>query len=171
MLAYISVGVGRTTLNRIDRKYYSAALLGFIIPAGAVVMLAINGALPALHVSLADPMVQATLNRVVYWNSMQGLGNGFLMLVLVITAMISLVIDRQFAKAAAWCLAASAFSWIGLMHSATARWGAQPTYALGWLIAAIMVFSAQWWKGDVETPAHGEVKVPVREPAAQSVAK
>ena len=109
---------------------------------------------------------------------MQGLGNGFLMLVLVITAMISLVIDRHFAKAAAWCLAASAFSWIGLMHSATARWGAQPTYALGWLIAAILVFSAQWWKGDVEAPVHGDVKAAVRESAqtasvatAQSVAK
>lgn len=171
LLAYISVGVGRTTLNRIDKKYYSAALLGFIIPAGAVAMLALNGALPPLHISLADPAIQTTLNRTVYWNSMQGLGNGFLMLVLVITAMISLVIDRKFAKAAAWCLAASAFSWIGLMHSATARWGAQPTYALGWLIAAVMVFSAQWWKADTETPAHGEVKVAVREPAAQGVTK
>lgn len=167
LLAYISVGVGRTTLNRVDRKYYSAVLLAFIIPVGAVVMLALNGALPALRVAMGDPMVQATLNRVVYWNSMQGLGNGFLLLVLVVTAMISEVIDRNFGKAAAWCLAASAFSWIGLMHSATARWGAQPSFALGWLIAAIMVFSAQWWKGDVEPQAHGEVRVAVRETVSQ----
>ena len=161
MLAYISVGVGRTTLNRVDRKYYSAVLLGFLIPIGAVAMLAINGALPPLKISLADPMVQAVLNRTVYWNSMQGLGNGFLMLVLVVTALISEVIDRRFAHAAAWCLAASAFSWIGLMHSATARWGAQPTYALGWLIAAALVFSAQWWKGETETVEAPEAKVAV----------
>ncbi len=174
MLAYISVGVARTTLNRVERKYYSAVLLGFIIPAGAVAMLVINGALPALRVSLADPAVHAALNRTVYWDSMQGLGNGFLMLVLVVTALISEVIDRRFGHAAAWCLAASAFSWIGLMHSATAHWGAQPTYALGWLIAAIMVFSAQWWKGETETVGAPEIKVAVREEsprAAGSVVK
>lgn len=105
---------------------------------------------------------------------MQGLGNGFLMLVLVVTALISEVIDRRFGHAAAWCLAASAFSWIGLMHSATAHWGAQPTYALGWLIAAIMVFSAQWWKGETETVGAPEIKVAVREEsprAAGSVVK
>jgi adenine/guanine/hypoxanthine permease len=137
-------------------------------------MLAINGVLPALRVSLADPMVHAALNRTVYWDSMQGLGNGFLMLVLVITAMISEVIDRRFGHAAAWCLAASVFSWVGLMHSATAHWGAQPNYALGWLIAAILVFSAQWWKGETEAMTAPETKVAVREEsprAAGSVVK
>jgi hypothetical protein len=28
------------------------------------------------------------------------------------------------------------------------RWGAQPDYALGWLAAAVIVYSARWWRGD-----------------------
>jgi hypothetical protein len=42
---------------------------------------------------------------------------------------------------------------MGLMHSATFRWGAQPMYAIGWLAAAAIVFSARWWRGDLEKSA------------------
>jgi hypothetical protein len=37
------------------------------------------------------------------------------------------------------------------MHSAIFRWGAQPMYALGWLVAAAIVYSARWWRGDRDT--------------------
>ena len=120
MIAYVSVGVGTATLHRVDRKYLSAVLLGFVLPAGAVVSTALNSALPALRLSAANPSVQAALNRSIYWSSVQGLGNGFLFLVLVIAALVSEAIDRNFGRAAIWCLIAAAFSWVGLMHSALA---------------------------------------------------
>jgi len=28
------------------------------------------------------------------------------------------------------------------------RWGAQPQYAVGWICAAAIVYSARWWRGD-----------------------
>jgi hypothetical protein len=62
------------------------------------------------------------------------------------------MIDRNFGRAAAWCLIAAVFSWFGLMHSPVMRWGAQPMYAAGWLAAAFIVFSARWWRGDVPHP-------------------
>ena len=147
MIAYVSVGVGTATLHRVDRKYLSAVLLGFVLPAGAVVSTALNSALPALRLSAADPSVQAALNHSIYWSSVQGLGNGFLFLVLVIAALVSEAIDRNFGRAAIWCLIAAAFSWIGLMHSAVLRWKAEPMYAAGWLVAAAIVYSARWWGG------------------------
>jgi AGZA family xanthine/uracil permease-like MFS transporter len=148
MIAYIAVGVGTATLHRVDRKYLSAVLLGFVLPAGAVVASAINSALPALKLSAANPAVQAALNTSIYWASVQGLGNGFLFLVLVVAALVTLIIDRDFGRAAVWCLIAAVFSWFGLMHSATVRWGAQPMYAAGWAAAAAIVYSARWWRGD-----------------------
>jgi AGZA family xanthine/uracil permease-like MFS transporter len=147
MIAYVSVGVGTATLRRVDRKYLSAVLLGFVLPAGAVVSAAVNSALPALQISTASAGVQATLNRSIYWSSVQGLGNGFLFLVLVIASVVTEAIDRNFGRAAIWCLIAAAFSWIGLMHSATLRWKAEPMYAAGWLVAAVIVYSARWWGG------------------------
>lgn len=149
MIAYVSIGVGMATLRRVETKYVSVALLGFVLPAGAVVAAAMNSALPALQLSAASSAVQASLNRSIYWSSVQGLGNGFLFLVLVVSAVLTEIIDRRFAGAAAWCLLAAAFSWFGLMHSALMRWAAQPTYAAGWLAAAAIVYSARWWRGDV----------------------
>jgi adenine/guanine/hypoxanthine permease len=151
MIAYVSVGVGAATLSRVPKKYLSAVLLGFVLPTGAVVSAAVNSALPALQISTANPSVQAALNRSIYWSSLQGLGNGFLFLVLVIASMVSEAIDRNFGKAAIWCVIASAFSWIGLMHSAILRWKAEPMYAAGWLVAGAIVYSARWWGGQ---PAH-----------------
>jgi AGZA family xanthine/uracil permease-like MFS transporter len=148
IIAYVSIGVGLATLRRVDPKYLGAVLLGFVLPAGAVVATAVNSALPALKLSAATPAVEAALNRSIYWSSILGMGNGFLFLVLVVAAIITELIDRRFSRAAAWCLIAAAFSWVGLMHSALLQWGAQPDYALGWLAAAAIVYSARWWSGE-----------------------
>jgi len=150
MIAYVSVGVGLATIRRVDRKYLGAILLGFVLPSGAVVAAAVNSALPALRLSASNPEVQAALNKAIYWQSVQGLGSGFLFLVLVVAALVTELIDRNFGRASLWCLAAAAFSWLGLMHSAIFHWGAQPTYAAGWIAAAAVVYSARWWRGDVQ---------------------
>jgi AGZA family xanthine/uracil permease-like MFS transporter len=147
IIAYVSIGVGMATIRRVDPRYLSAVLLGFVLPAGAVVATALNSALPALRLSAGDPAVQTALNRSIYWSSVQGLGNGFLFLVLVVASLLAEAIDRHFTRAALWCLIAAAFSWVGLMHSATIRWGAQPDYAAGWLAAGAITFSARWWAG------------------------
>jgi adenine/guanine/hypoxanthine permease len=149
MIAYVSIGVGRAMFHRVEQKYWNAVLLGLVLPAGAVVSSAVSSALPALKLSAANPAVQAALNRSIYWSSIQGLGNGFLFLVLVVSALITEAIDRNFGRAALWCLIASVFSWFGLMHSPVLHWGAQPMYAAGWLTAAVIVFSAKWWRGDI----------------------
>ena len=148
IIAYVSIGVGMAALRRIDSKYWAAALLGFVLPAGAVVATAMNSALPALGLSPANGAVAAALNRSIYWSSVLGLGNGFLFLVLAVASVVAELIDRRFHRAALWCVIAAVFSWFGLMHSALLRWGAQPQYALGWLAAAVIVFSARWWRGD-----------------------
>jgi AGZA family xanthine/uracil permease-like MFS transporter len=144
MIAYVSIGVGAATLRRVDRKYVAVLLLSFLLPTGAIVYAALNSALPALKLSAADAAVQGALNSSVYWNSLRGLGSGFLFLVLVVAAVTTEVIDRNFTHAAMWCLIAAGFSWIGLMHSAVLRWGAQPSYAIGWLAAAAIVFAARY---------------------------
>lgn len=148
IIAYVSIGVGMATLRRVDPKYLGAVLLGFVLPAGAVVATAVNSALPALRLSAANPVVHSELNRSIYWSSVLGLGNGFLFLVLVVASVIVELIDRHFGRASVWCIVAAVFSWFGLMHSALMRWGAQPNYALGWLAAAVIVYSARWWRGD-----------------------
>lgn len=145
IIAYVSIGVGMATMRLVEPKYWSAVLLGFVLPAGAVVSAAINSALPALGLSAAAPGVQMALNRSIYWTSIQGLGSGFLFFVLVVASVVSEAIDRRFSRAAVWCVVAAVFSWFGLMHSAVIQWGARKDYAAGWIAAALIVWSARWW--------------------------
>jgi adenine/guanine/hypoxanthine permease len=167
MIAYITVGVGHATFHRVDRKYLSAVLLGLILPTGAVITGAVGSALPALRLSLANPDVLGALNRTIFWNSLQGLGNGFLFLVLVVAALITEMIDRNFTRAAFWCALAAAFSWVGLMHSPVVKWGAQPMYAIGWLCGAVIVFSAHFWRGNLAQPVPASAShEPAKEVAA-----
>ncbi|WP_324716750.1 hypothetical protein U7230_00230 [Carboxydochorda subterranea] len=153
MIAYVAIGVGMATLGRVPRNYHNAVLLGFVIPAGVVVMSALNSVLPALGLSAADPAVTQALNRSVYWASIQGLGNGFLFLVLIVSASVTELIDRHFEKAAAWCLVAAGLSWLGLLHSARFGWAAAPQYALGWLGAAVVMYTARWWASRSQSQA------------------
>jgi hypothetical protein len=74
---------------------------------------------------------------------------GSCFLVLVVASLSTELINRNFGHAAIWCLVAAAFSWVGMMLSATFRWGAQPMYAAGWSAASAIVYSARWWRGDV----------------------
>ena len=149
MIAYVSIGVGLATLRRVEPKYWAGVLLGLMLPTGAVVTATINSALPALGLVSGQPNVQAALNRSIYWASVQGLGNGFLFLVLVVAAVVTELIDRNFGRAAIWCVIAAAFAWVGLLHSVIMRWEAQPQYAYGWIAAAAIIYSARWWRGDV----------------------
>jgi AGZA family xanthine/uracil permease-like MFS transporter len=148
MIAYVSIGVGTATLRRVDPKYLSAVLLGLVLPTGAVVSAVVNSALLSVKLPASIPEVQTALNRSIYWGSIQGLGSGFLFLVLVVASLITEMIDRNFGRAAMWCAVAAVFSWLGLMHSPIFRWGAQPKYAAGWLAAAAIAYSAHWWRGD-----------------------
>jgi AGZA family xanthine/uracil permease-like MFS transporter len=155
MIAYVSVGVGTATLRRVDPKFLSAVLLGLVLPTGAVVSAAVNSALQSVRLSPANADVAAALNRSIYWESIQGLGSGFLFLVLVVSALITEMINRNFGRAAAWCMVAAGFSWLGLTHSPIFRWGAQPAYASGWLLAAAIAYSARWWRGDLAPAGTG----------------
>jgi len=79
--------------------------------------------------------------------------------VLVIAAIVTEAIDRKFERAGGWCVLAAVFSWFGLMHSATIRWGAGPAYAEGWLAAAAIVYSVRWWRGDRNSRGEGQRRV------------
>jgi hypothetical protein len=140
MIAYVT-----TTLRRVDPKYASAVLLGFVLPGAAVVSANINSALPALGSSPDNPSVQAALNRSIYWPSVQALGNGFLLLVLIVSAVITELINRSFGRAAMWSARAAIFSWFRLMHSPVMHRVAQPQFAAGWLCAAVLLYSGRWW--------------------------
>lgn len=145
MVAYVAIGVGGAALKRVEPPYYPVLLLGLVLPTGAVIMGTLNSALSALRLSPSDPAVFRALEDSIYWSSVQGLGQGFLFLVLVVAAVTTCLIEKKFAAAARWCAVAALASWVGVMHAPRLAWGAAPDYALGWAALALLTRTAPWW--------------------------
>jgi AGZA family xanthine/uracil permease-like MFS transporter len=80
------------------------------------------------------------------------LDQGFIFTAMILSAATVYLIERQFARAALWCLAAAALSAVGLMHSyvltpadAVAAFG-EPAWrwAIGYAAMAALFFAARW---------------------------
>jgi hypothetical protein len=57
--------------------------------------------------------------------------------------------NRNFGRAAIWCMVASVFL-VGIDAFRAVSLGAQPAYAAGARTGAVVGFSAKWLRGDVE---------------------
>ncbi|MDI3317266.1 MAG: hypothetical protein QJR14_09490 [Bacillota bacterium] len=145
--AWVAVEVGNTALGAMDRKYYPALLFGLLVPAGYLVTSPLSSALTALHIDPEAPHVRAVLEKAVYWRAAGGLADGFLLIVLVTAAVITELIDRRFDAAGAWAVLGSVFAWFGVMHAPRVGWGAAPSYASGWLLAALLFAGAHLYTG------------------------
>lgn len=81
------------------------------------------------------------------------LEQGFIFSAMILAAMTVHIIERQFWQAAVWALAAAALSWVGLMHAFAwtpadtvlqVGWGAGSSWAVGYLLLAILMGYAGW---------------------------
>jgi AGZA family xanthine/uracil permease-like MFS transporter len=92
------------------------------------------------------------------------LEQGFIVSSMILAALTVCVIERQFLRAAAWCLGAAAMSALGLMHSY--RWTAADTvlwlrpawpWVAGYLVMAGCFALARWVTIPIDAPAEGDL--------------
>jgi len=79
------------------------------------------------------------------------LGEGSLLVSMLLCATTISLIDSRFRTAAGWALSASGLSWIGLIHADQIAWGAAPQPAIGYLLMAGLFLLISI--GRVEPPA------------------
>jgi adenine/guanine/hypoxanthine permease len=81
------------------------------------------------------------------------LEQGFIFSAMILAAITVYIIDRQFYQAALWSLGAALLSWVGLMHSYNWQmadtvikfgWGAGGSWAIGYILMAILFCYAGW---------------------------
>lgn len=138
VIAYVSIGVGRAAITNIEAKHFNAFLLGIIIPAAYLIQSTMHESLAALKIHFT-PSVMHVLDKAIFWSSIQGMGNGFLMLVLVITSITVCLIDKKFLTAALWSLFGAVCAWLGLMNAPLFGWAEAPGYAVAWIAGAVVL--------------------------------
>jgi AGZA family xanthine/uracil permease-like MFS transporter len=89
----------------------------------------------------------------IYLGGAFALEQGQILSAMLLAAMTVFIIERQFAWAGACMLVATAFSWVGLMHSyrwmqsdtvLQPGWGSGSPWATGYFLLALLFYWAAW---------------------------
>jgi AGZA family xanthine/uracil permease-like MFS transporter len=118
ILLWIAIIITAQAFQEIPKQHALAVALG-LIPAFAAftLELVVQPTLQAAHVTLAS--MAAPLEGTLHLKGLIALSQGFLLTSMTFAAILVYVIERQFKKAAYWCMAASVFSFTGLIHAYT----------------------------------------------------
>ena len=84
---------------------------------------------------------------------LRALEQGFLFTAMILAAMTSEIIERRFARAAAWSLSAAALAWCGLIHAyayapgdtvVALGWGAGASWTAAYVACAGFLLAVPW---------------------------
>jgi AGZA family xanthine/uracil permease-like MFS transporter len=152
ILLWIGLIISAQAFQETPKKHALAVAMGFIPSLAAWALLLVETALRVAGGNLHDaaPKFGADL----FIHGVIALNQGFILTAMIFSAILAFLIDRQFAKAGAWALAAAVFSAVGLIHAydLTAAgvqnkfgWLAAPHFAAGYLLTALVLFGLHGW--------------------------
>ncbi len=167
--------IGSQAFQETPKAHAPAIILGLAPHLAAWAMTQINGSLaaagtviPALTPEAKTALVAAMKNEGVLYHGLEVLGGGAILGGLILTAIAVHVIDRSFAKAAAFSLAGGVLTFFGLMHGERIGFAMAPVMAVSYLAVAGVLCAAAKLCNIIPQPAaepagHG---VPVAGPAS-----
>ncbi len=149
ILLWIAIIITAQAFQEIPKQHALAVALG-LIPAFAAftLELVVEPTLQATHTSLGS--VASALEGSLHLKGLLALSQGFLLTSMTFAAILVFIIERKFKKAAYWCLAASTFSFTGLIHAYNLaadgdvenKFGllAAPDFGVVYLLVALVLF-------------------------------
>lgn len=133
--------------------HHAPAVVVGLLPgiAGWGALIAKNALRAAGLGTVAQPFTPALIDKFkssdTYIDGAFALEQGFIFSAMILAAITVYIIDRDFRTAAYWSLGAAGLSWVGLMHSyrwsvadtvVNLGWGAGSSWAVGYLLLAIL---------------------------------
>jgi hypothetical protein len=129
MLVWIGVIVTAEAFKQ--KKYHSAVVVGII---------------PALASSLSTSNMTSS--------GMKSLGEGYMLVSLVLASVVAHIVDRRFLDASVWLILASAFSWLGWIHFSN-QGDMSEAYLMSSIVTLLFAL-AQWARGESEADVDRE---------------
>jgi AGZA family xanthine/uracil permease-like MFS transporter len=167
ILLYIGMLIGAQAFQETPRSHAPAVILALVPQVAAWGKLQIDSALGAAGTN-AMALGLDKLGQVgVLYHGLEIMGSGAILVSLILAATTACMIDRQFAKAAAFAAAGAVLTFFGLMHSEAIGVAKMPLVSLSYLaVAAILYVCARAQAADTRPVAHGEEPVPGVAPAS-----
>ncbi len=144
ILLYIGLVIGAQAFQAVPSKHAPAVVLALIPNIAAWGQTQIDGALNAAGTSAAQLGMGKLMATGVVYHGMELLGGGAVLAGLMLGAIATFIIDREFNKAAACALAAAILSFFGFIHGVRLAWASSPTIALGYVLLGVICLAVAW---------------------------
>ena len=152
IVLWIGIIMAAQSFEATPRHHAPAVVIGLLPGLGAWGVMMAKDGLRAGHAAFSPELVTKMTAAGTYIGGGFALEQGFIFTAMILSAATVHLIEKRFASAAVWCLAAAALSSVGLMHSyaftpadtigsfGTPAW----SYAAAYLVMAAVFFSARW---------------------------
>ena len=164
ILLWIGMIITAQAFQEVPRKHCVAVALGLMPALAAWALLLIETSLRKAGTSLYD--IAPKFGDDLYIYGIIALSQGFMLTCMILSAMMVFVVERQFFKAALWTAAAAVLSFFGLIHAYVLTpagvqnrfgFGAAKSYALAYLIAALLLVALHRYNRGRESESTGTV--------------
>ncbi len=141
ILLYIGMLIGAQAFQETPKKHAPAIILALTPHLAAWGKLQIDNALGAAGTNAHAVGIDKLAQTGVLYDGLSVLGGGSILAGLILGAIGAFVIDREFAKAAAFALAGGVLTFFGFMHGEAIGVGQTPLVAMSYLAVAVFLFA------------------------------
>jgi AGZA family xanthine/uracil permease-like MFS transporter len=161
LVLYVGIVVCAQSFEVTDKRYTAAVVVGLLPAFAAYVTLvvkhtfAVAKAVSGVAFFTPELPAQFASLRNFFADGLFALGQGYIFSCMVLTATIMYVIDRDYGRAAAWCLVGALLACFGVTHTHVMTgsdvigdlnlpipiWN---TWATGYVLMALVVFTCKW---------------------------
>lgn len=141
ILLYIGMLIGAQAFQETPRSHAPAVILSLVPQVAAWGKLQIDSALGAAGTNAMTLGLDKLGQVGVLYHGLEVMGSGAILVSLVLAAITASMIDRAFAKAAAFALAGAVLTFFGLMHSEAIGVARSPLVALSYLGVAALLYA------------------------------
>lgn len=143
ILLYIGMLIGSQAFQETPKSHAPAIIVALMPHLAAWGKLQIDNVLGAAGTSAAQVGLDKLAQTGVLYHGLAVLGGGAILGGLMLGAITVFIIDRKFAKASAFALAAATLTFFGFMHGEAIGIGQTPTVASAYLIISAILFGCE----------------------------
>jgi adenine/guanine/hypoxanthine permease len=158
VLLYIGLVIGAQAFNVSARRYAPAIVLAMIPSLAQWATGLVDNALAAAGTSAQEVGLSALAEGGVVYNGLKLLGQGAVLVGIVLGAIACFVIDRRMYAAAISAGIGAVLSFVGLINAEEVGWNASPGVSLGYVFLALILAGFGWLsRREIDTAVNDEL--------------
>jgi AGZA family xanthine/uracil permease-like MFS transporter len=149
ILLYIGMLIGSQAFQETPRRHAPAIILSLTPHLAAWGKLQIDNALGAAGVTATPELIDKMAQSGIMYHGLGIMGGGSILAGLILGAVATFIIDRDFAKASAFAMAGAVMTFFGFMHGEAIGIDRTPGVAAAYLVVAGILFGCAKFSGAV----------------------